>query len=56
MSDRSTTESANGIVMATLAIPSDAIRVIAAPPDTISQKNVESATGVSARVYYEWAG
>ena len=53
MSNRSSTESANGIVMATLAIPSDAIRVIAAPPDTISQKNVEIATGVPARVYLE---
>jgi hypothetical protein len=53
MSDRHPTESANGIVMATLAIPSDAIRVIAAPPDTISQKNVEAATGVPARVYLE---
>lgn len=53
MNNRDSTESANGIVMATLAIPSDAIRVIAAPPDTISQKNVESATGVSARVYLE---
>ena len=53
MSDRSTTESAKGIVMATLAIPSDSIRVIAAPPDTISQKNVEAATGVPARVYLE---
>ena len=53
MSDRHSTESANGIVTATLAIPSDAIRVIAAPPDTISQKNVEAATGVPARVYLE---
>ena len=53
MSERRPTESANGIVVASLAIPSDAIRVIAAPPDTISQKNVESATGVSARVYLE---
>ncbi len=53
MSDRHPTESANGIVMATLAIPSDSIRVIAAPPDTISQKNVEAATGVPARVYLE---
>ncbi len=53
MSDRSTTESAKGIVMATLAIPSDSIRVIAAPPDTISQKNVEAATGIPARVYLE---
>lgn len=53
MSDRNPTESANGMVMATLAIPSDSIRVIAAPPDTISQKNVEAATGVPARVYLE---
>lgn len=53
MGNRNPTESANGIVTATLAIPSDAIRVIAAPPDTISQKNVEAATGVPARVYLE---
>jgi hypothetical protein len=53
MSNRHPTDSANGIVMATLAIPSDAIRVTAAPPDTISQKNVEAATGVTARVYLE---
>ncbi len=53
MSDRHPTESANDFVTATLAIPSHAIRVIAAPPDTISQKNVEAATGVTARVYLE---
>ena len=53
MSDRNPTESANDFVTATLAIPSHAIRVIAAPPDTISQKNVEAATGVTARVYLE---
>jgi hypothetical protein len=53
MSDRPPTESANGIVMATLAIPSDAIRVIAAPPDTISQRNVEANTGVPPRAYLE---
>jgi len=53
MNNRDSTESANDFVTATLAIPSDAIRVIAAPPDTISQKNVEAATGVTARVYLE---
>ena len=53
MRERHPKESANGIVMAPLANPSDAIRVIAAPPDTISQKNVEAATGVSVRVYLE---
>ena len=53
MSDRSSTESANGIVMATLGIPSDAIRVIAAPPDTLTQRNVEAATGLPPRVYLE---
>jgi hypothetical protein len=53
MCDRHPTESANDFVTATLAIPSHAIRVIAAPPDTISQKNVEAATGVTARVYLE---
>ncbi|HRI71824.1 MAG TPA: hypothetical protein PK156_46645 [Polyangium sp.] len=53
MSDRSTTESANGIVTATLAIPGDAIRVIAAPPDTLTQRNVEAVTGLPPRVYLE---
>jgi len=40
-------------VTATLAIPRDAIRVIAPPPDTISQRNVEAATGIPARVYLD---
>ncbi len=53
MSDRSTTASANDIVTATLAIPSDAIRVIAAPPDTLTQRNVEAVTGLPPRVYLE---
>ena len=53
MSDRSSAQSANGIVMATLAIPSDAIRVIAAPPDTLTQRNVEAVTGLPPRVYLE---
>ena len=53
MSDRSTTESANDFVTATLAIPSDVIRVIAAPPDTLTQRNVEAVTGLPPRVYLE---
>jgi hypothetical protein len=53
MSDRHPTELANGVVMATLAIPSDAIRVIAAPPDTLTQRNVEAVTGLPPRVYLE---
>jgi len=36
-----------------LAIPNEAIRVTAAPPDTITQRNVESATGVPPRAYLE---
>ncbi|UQA59983.1 hypothetical protein [Polyangium aurulentum] len=40
-------------VTATLAIPRDAIRVIAPPPDTISQRNVEAVTGIPARVFLE---
>ena len=39
--------------MATLAIPCDAIRIIAAPPDTLTQRNVEAATGLPSRVYLE---
>lgn len=53
MSDRSTTESANDFVTDTLAIPSDAIRVIAAPPDTLTQRNVEAVTGLPPRAYLE---
>lgn len=43
--------SAGACVM--LAIPNEAIRVTAAPPDTISQRNVEVATGVPSRAYLE---
>jgi hypothetical protein len=53
MSDRHPTESANDFVTATLAIPSDAIRVIAAPPDTLTQRNIEAVTGLPPRVYLE---
>ncbi len=53
MSDRNPMESANDFVTATLAIPSDAIGVIAAPPDTLTQRNVEAVTGLPPRVYLE---
>src|SRR6478752_6647949 len=49
----STNTQTNACVMATLAIPNDAVQVIAAPPETISQRNVEAATGVHARAYLE---
>jgi hypothetical protein len=42
-----------GCVTAMLAIPNEAIRLIAAPPDTISQRNVEVTTGVPSRAYLE---
>jgi hypothetical protein len=45
--------SVSGCVTAMLAIPNDVIRVIAAPPDTISQRNVEATTGVPSRAYLE---
>lgn len=53
MSDRNPMESANDFVTATLAIPSAVIRVIAAPPDTLTQRNVEAVTGLPPRVYLE---
>jgi len=49
----STNTQANACVVATLAIPNDAVQVIAAPPDTISQRNVEATTGVHPRAYLE---
>ena len=40
-------------LQATLSIPENAVRVIAAPPETITQRNVESVTGLSVRAYLE---
>jgi hypothetical protein len=40
-------------ITATLTIPPNALRVMAPPPDTISQRNVEAVTGIPARVYLE---
>ena len=40
-------------IMATLAIPPNALRITAPPPDTISQRNVEAMTGIPPRVFLE---
>ena len=40
-------------VKATLVIPEKAVRIIAAPPDTLTQRNVEAATGIPPRVYLD---
>jgi len=42
-----------GYIEATLAIPEKAVRVFAAPPITLTQRNVEAVTGLSSRVYLE---
>ncbi|WP_437851483.1 hypothetical protein [Sorangium sp. So ce363] len=38
---------------ATLAIPLDGLTITAPPPETLSQKNVESVTGIPARVFLD---
>ncbi len=48
-----TTSTPTGYVRATLAIPEHAVRVIASPPETLTQRNVEAVTGLSPRVYLE---
>jgi hypothetical protein len=40
-------------ITATLAIPRDVLRVIAPPPETLSQRNVEAVTGIPSRVFLE---
>jgi hypothetical protein len=40
-------------ITATLAIPPNALQLVAPPPETISQRNVEAVTGIPARVYLE---
>jgi len=49
----STTTMPTGYVRATLAIPEHAVRVIASPPETLTQRNVEAATGLPARTFLE---
>ncbi len=38
---------------AIVEMPMEAVTVTAAPPDMLSQKNVEAVTGIPARVYLE---
>jgi len=45
--------STNRTIQATLAIPETAIRVLAAPPETLTQRNVEAVTGLPARTFLE---
>jgi len=40
-------------ITTTFTIPTEAITVIAAPPELLSQRNVEAVTGIPARVYLE---
>ncbi len=40
-------------LMAMLELPADALTITAAPPEMISQRNVEAVTGIPARVYLE---
>lgn len=40
-------------VITTIELPAEALTVIAAPPDLISQRNVEAVTGIPARVYLD---
>jgi hypothetical protein len=49
----STTSTPTGYVRATLAIPEYAVRVIASPPETLTQRNVEAVTGLPARTFLE---
>ncbi len=48
-----TTSTPTGYVRATLAIPEHAVRVIASPPETLTQRNVEAVTGLPARTFLE---
>lgn len=40
-------------VITTIELPAEALTVIAAPPDLISQRNVEAVTGIPPRVYLD---
>jgi hypothetical protein len=51
--DVSGSNSTNRTIQATLAIPETAIRVLAAPPETLTQRNVEAVTGLPARTFLE---
>lgn len=51
--DESTFNNSRRIIHATLSIPEHAVHVTAAPPETITQRNVEAVTGLSVRAYLE---
>lgn len=40
-------------VTTTVELPAEALTVVAAPPAMLSQRNVESVTGIPARIYLE---
>ncbi len=48
-----TTSTPTGYVRATLAIPEHAVQVVASPPETLTQRNVEAVTGLPARTFLE---
>ncbi|WP_234023825.1 hypothetical protein [Sorangium cellulosum] len=48
-----TDQPATATATATLAIPLDGLTITAAPPETLSQKNVEAVTGIPARVFLD---
>src|SRR3712207_6406867 len=37
----------------TVELPAEALTIVAAPPEMLSQRNVEAVTGILARVYLE---
>ncbi len=45
------TDTPTGYVRATLAIPEHAVRVIASPPETLTQRNIEAVTGLPVRTF-----
>ncbi len=51
--DASDSGNSSGFVRAILAIPEHAVRVIASPPETLTQRNVEAVTGLSPRTFLE---
>ncbi|WP_437586138.1 hypothetical protein [Sorangium sp. So ce1000] len=46
-------QTATTTATATLAIPLDGLTITAPPPEMLSQKNVESVTGIPARVFLD---
>ncbi len=50
MAKRTTTDETETIMLS-LPVPRAALTVRAAPPETLSQRNVEAATGIPVRMY-----